>query len=613
MTHGTPLNSLRLALLLGGLVLPSCAPDPSAPPPPPPEAFFTLEQVQETLPSKPLQARTDLELVSESGYILLFQNASYEGDLELAALVAKNLVLQESQAFESGILFYALLLGGEYTAAAGWLETHPLEGSFYARLFEAVEAIQQLDPRRTRGHLDAMAAHAVTPRQKFILYNFRFWLAVTENQPDEATFYFRKAWENLDSDPNRAGRLFYESQHLVLTGRLEEALAELEQKSSPETEMLRLFRTRLFLTYRLTPTPSEREAAIERNLQKRAQAGVLQAHEARLLRQNPDLYQNPIYTSRAVLGLAMLDAALGLFGSEFTQGGGLDNLLLVRLATRLAPENRELQFRLLQFLTNQFAFVEAQAIFEDLGKDTLWGLNAQLTLAAGLADHDYHALALALLLDLVEAQPDFAPGWLALGEFLHTESYFSAAIPPLSRYLADFPKETAAAETASSSAPSPPSPLWRVYFLRAIAYERTLRWKEAEADFLYALELAPDQPSVLNYLGYSWVTLGRNSTQARALIEKAVELDPENGYIIDSLGWVYYLQEAYEPAVELLEKALFLVPDNAVISDHLGDAYWRTGREREARYQWRSALLLDPEGTEIRPEYLQTKLQKGLP
>ena len=310
----------------------------------------------------------------------------------------------------------------------------------------------------------------------------------------------------------------------------------------------------------------------------------------------------------------MLDAALGLFGSELTQGGGLDNLLLVRLATRLAPENQEVQFRLLQFLTNQFAFVEAQAIFESLGQDTLWGLNAQLTLAAGLADHDYHALALALLLDLVETQPDFDPGWLALGEFLHAESYFSASLPPLSRYLEAFPKETAAAaEAASTSSPPPPSPLWRVYFLRAIAYERTLRWDEAEADFLYALELAPDQPSVLNYLGYSWVTLGRNAVQARALIEKAVELDPDNGYIIDSLGWVYYLQEAYEPAVELLEKALFLVPDNAVISDHLGDAYWRTGREREARYQWRSALLLDPEGTEIRPDYLQEKLQKGLP
>ena len=612
MTHGTPLNGLRLALLLGGLVLPSCAPDPSAPPPPAPEAFFTLEQVQEALPSKPLQARTDIELVSESGYILLFQNASYEGDLELAALVAKNLALQESQAFESGILFYALLLGGEYTAAADWLETHPLEGSFYARLFEAVTAIQQSDHRRTRGHLDAMAAHAITPRQKFILYNCRFWLALTENQPDEATLYFQKAWENLNPDQNKPWRLFYESQHLVLTGELGQALADLEQNSSPENETLRLFRTRLFLTYRLTQTSSEREAAIERNLQKRAQAGALQAHEARLLRQNPDLYRRPVYTSRDVLGLAMLDAALGLFGSEFTQGGGLDNLLLVRLATRLAPENQEVQFRLLQFLTNQFAFVEAQAIFESLGQDTLWGLNAQLTLAAGLADHDYHALALELLLDLVETQPDFAPGWLALGEFLHTESYFSAALPPLSRYLEAFPKEiAAAAETAP--APPPPSPLWRVYFLRAIAYERTLRWKEAEADFLYALELSPDQPSVLNYLGYSWVTLGRNATQARALIEKAVELDPDNGYIIDSLGWVYYLQEAYEPAVELLEKALFLVPDNAVISDHLGDAYWRTGREREARYQWRSALLLDPEGTEIRPAYLQEKLQKGLP
>ena len=120
------------------------------------------------------------------------------------------------------------------------------------------------------------------------------------------------------------------------------------------------------------------------------------------------------------------------------------------------------------------------------------------------------------------------------------------------------------------------------------------RWPQAEADFLHALELEPEQPFVLNYLGYSWVDQGMHLEQARGMLNRAVELRPDDGYIVDSLGWVHFRMGEYAAAVEQLEHAVELEPADAVINDHLGDAYWRVGRQREARYQWKRALTLDP-------------------
>lgn len=151
---------------------------------------------------------------------------------------------------------------------------------------------------------------------------------------------------------------------------------------------------------------------------------------------------------------------------------------------------------------------------------------------------------------------------------------------------------------------------WSLLYARGIALERAKAWDRAEDDFLKALEFAPDQALVLNYLGYSWVEQGRHLDRALAMIRKAVNLLPENGFIVDSLGWAYYRLGRYEDAVVELERAVELRPDDPLINDHLGDAYWRVGRLREARFQWRAALALDPEA-EVR-KAIETKLAEGL-
>ena len=151
---------------------------------------------------------------------------------------------------------------------------------------------------------------------------------------------------------------------------------------------------------------------------------------------------------------------------------------------------------------------------------------------------------------------------------------------------------------------------WYLYYSRGMAYERSNKWNLAEKDFLYSIELSPEQPLTLNYLGYSWIDSGKNIDAAKDLISKAVKLRPDDGYFVDSLGWAYYRMGEYEKSVIELEKAVSLVPNDPIINDHLGDAMWRAGYKNEAVFQWNRALIYKPD--EDLKEKIKFKLKKGL-
>lgn len=152
---------------------------------------------------------------------------------------------------------------------------------------------------------------------------------------------------------------------------------------------------------------------------------------------------------------------------------------------------------------------------------------------------------------------------------------------------------------------------WSIFYTRGIAYEQAGKWHLAEADFLKALELRPDQPQVLNYLAYSWVDQGMHIEKSRKMLERAVELRPYDGYIIDSLGWALYRLGDMPKAIEYLEKAVLLQTDDWAINDHLGDAYWAVGRKYEARFQWQHALSLNPDEEFV--VKIKTKIKDGKP
>ena len=174
-----------------------------------------------------------------------------------------------------------------------------------------------------------------------------------------------------------------------------------------------------------------------------------------------------------------------------------------------------------------------------------------------------------------------------------------------------FPDAAAAYDRAIARVAHPAASDWVLFYDRGVAEERSHAWQKAEADFHHALDLSPDQPYVLNYLGYSWADMGHHLNQARQMIQRAAEKRPNDGAITDSLGWVMYRQGDAKEAVTTLERAVELEPEDSTINAHLGDAYLAAGRKIEAQYQWRRALTLNP--TPDDAAKLEVKLNTGRP
>jgi tetratricopeptide (TPR) repeat protein len=201
----------------------------------------------------------------------------------------------------------------------------------------------------------------------------------------------------------------------------------------------------------------------------------------------------------------------------------------------------------------------------------------------------------------VAKRPDDVEVIIALGNVLRARKRYSEAAEIYTR--------------AIGRIAVPDRTSWTVFYFRGTAYERAKEWPKAEADLKKALEFVPEtQPNgrsqVLNYLGYSWVDMGINIDEAFKLLQRAIDLNPRDGMIIDSLGWAYYRLGRYDDAVRELEKAIELKPGDPTINDHLGDAYWKVGRRLEARFQWQHAKDSSPEPEDL--EKITAKLEKGL-
>lgn len=221
---------------------------------------------------------------------------------------------------------------------------------------------------------------------------------------------------------------------------------------------------------------------------------------------------------------------------------------------------------------------------------------AEIGRAATLFARELPDDAVAVLQALSESHPTLLMVQMAYGDAL--------------RRVDRFEESAAAYDAAVALVPDPQDRHWGLFYARAVAYERSGEWDKAEADFRKALELNPDQPQVLNYLGYSFVDRGENLEEALGMIERAVAARPDAGYIIDSLAWAYFRLGRYADALAPMERASLLEPVDPVVTDHLGDVYWAVGRQLEARFQWRRALSFEPvEKDAIR---IRRKLEIGL-
>lgn len=205
--------------------------------------------------------------------------------------------------------------------------------------------------------------------------------------------------------------------------------------------------------------------------------------------------------------------------------------------------------------------------------------------------------AKSLLEDLMRQDPTDLKALDALGNIMRSRKRYEESVVYYDKAIAAIGK--------------PDRRHWGYYYARGTSFERLKQWPKAEADLLKALELAPDQAMTLNYLGYSWIDQNKNLKQGLELIEKAVKLKPDDGYIVDSLGWAHFKLGNFKEAVRYLERSVEIKPDDPVLNDHFGDALWRVGREREARFQWDQALSFNPEPEDA--EKIKQKLVNGLP
>ncbi len=284
-------------------------------------------------------------------------------------------------------------------------------------------------------------------------------------------------------------------------------------------------------------------------------------------------------------------------GDALTGEGGVEiGTIYLQLALLLNPDFPLALRSLGEVFDATRNYEHAIEAYDRVAKESPLWMNVQIRKAYNLNSLEKTDEAIALLERLASAKPGHTRPLDALGSIQRSHKRYKEAAATYSRAIKLVEK--------------PEKSHWGLFYARGVSYERLKQWPKAEADLKQALELSPAQPLVLNYLGYSWVDQGQNLTEAIRLIRKAVDLKPDDGYFVDSLGWAQYRLGNMEDAVKQLERAVELRPDDPVINDHLGDAYWRVDRRLEARFQWSQSLTLEPEPADA--DRTRLKLEKGL-
>ena len=291
------------------------------------------------------------------------------------------------------------------------------------------------------------------------------------------------------------------------------------------------------------------------------------------------------------------EALYGLGGAGGTrQGDEMASLIYLRLALALRPDHDFAQVSVGNLLSDMKRGQQAIEAYLNVAKTSPLATSARIQAAIENDSLQQTEQGLALMRQVTADHPDDPEAWSALGTLQRSAKDFKSAAESYDKAIA----KLATRDQAH----------WVLFYFRGICFERTKQWPKAEEDFKQALKLYPDEPLVLNYLGYSWVDQGVNLDEAFKMLRRAVDLKPTDGYIVDSLGWADFKLGHFDEATRELERAVELKPADPVVNDHLGDAYWRIGRKNEAHFQWNHARDFGPEPEDL-PRILD-KIKAGL-
>ena len=513
----------------------------------------------------------ELARVSPSGSYLAARHASVQRDATAAAAYYRRALRADPDNRE--LLersFLSLLASGEVDEAVRLAErTVKVDREDrIARLVLGVRALRQKNYQTARKNLAMSVRGPITDLAAALLGG---WAQYGSGDVKSAVAGIDRLqgadWYALFKD-------FHAGLLLDGAGQRREAAQRLERAYGLDQSALRLVQAYASVLSRT----GQRERAME----------VLEASDAQLPRH--PLITEAMETLRNKRPLPRLvttpqeGAAEVLYGLGAALGrrGGEDlGLVYLQLALYLAP-NQPMALLSLADLYEQMKQPEkAIAVYERLSEKSPLRRNADIQMATNLDSIDKTEEAKARLSKLIADNPDDIEAIMALGNILRVRRSFDECADIYGRGI--------------KTIAEPERPHWLIFYFRGICRERSKDWPGAEADLKTALKLYPDQPHVLNYIGYSWIDQGVHLDEGMRMIRRAVEQRPDDGYIVDSLGWAYYRLGKYPEAVRHLERAVELRPHDPTINDHLGDAYWQVGRKIEAQFQWARARDLGPE------------------
>ncbi len=451
-----------------------------------------------------------------------------------------------------------------------------------AELVVATEALKERRYSASERMLGAIGQDSFTGITAGIL---RAWALVGDNRKDEAD----AALDQLGQSGLEDFLVFHRALMAEASGDTDEAIKLAGRAFEAEPYVARIVEVYARILANAGKFDEARDVIAEFENQGLSHPVVT------IVKEQVEAGQRPgIFAANVQVGAAEMFHGIGV---ALSRDGSLDlALVFLRMGLYLDPSADVIALALGQLLDAAGQHESANTIYEAVPATSPMKATAVVRVAQNLDATGDREEALRRLTNIVTSRPDDLDAVSVLGDLLRYDEQYVAAADAY----------TDALSLTGGDSPSD----WRFYYVRGIAYERAKEWPKAEADFLKALELNPEQPAVLNYLGYSWIDQDRHLDEALEMIEKAVEAQPQDGYIVDSLGWAFYKLGRIDEAVKTLEQAVLLRPNDAEINDHLGDAYWKAGRKLEARFQWNVAASVDEVGNV--KERVAPKLAEGL-